>query len=99
LQVQPGPTQICQTAFDIAFARGLCQRPYCTFGHGPGFPKIPKPTSAKEELEKAVQLHDAVSLDRDAEESLVTIVEIFRNELVPRPSICDLGFETAPSMR
>lgn len=57
-------------------------------------PKIPKPSSKKEELEKALQLHDAMSLARDAEESLVTILKILRNELVPWPSIHDLGFET-----
>jgi hypothetical protein len=56
-------------------------------------PKIPKPTSSKEELEQALQLHDAMALARDAEESLVTILKIFRNELVPWPSIHDLGFE------
>lgn len=56
-------------------------------------PKIPKPTSIKEKLEKALQLHDAVSLARAAEESLVTILEILRNELVPWPTIRDLGFE------
>jgi hypothetical protein len=56
--------------------------------------KIPKPTSSKEELEKALQLHDAMSLARDAEESLVTILGILRNELVPWPSIHDLGLET-----
>jgi len=57
-------------------------------------PKIPKPTSKKEELEKALQLHDAMSLARDAEASLVTILETLRNELVPWPSIHDLEFET-----
>jgi hypothetical protein len=57
-------------------------------------PKIPKPTSKKEELEKALQLYDAISLVCDAEESLVTILEILRNKLVPWPSIHDLGFET-----
>jgi len=57
-------------------------------------PKIPKPTSRKEELEKALQLHDAMLLARDAEESLVTILEILRNELAPWPSIHDLGVET-----
>lgn len=56
-------------------------------------PKIPKPTSSKQELEKALQLHDAMSLARDAGESLVTILEILRDELVPWPSIHDLGFE------
>ena len=55
--------------------------------------KIPKPTSSKQELEKALQLHDAMSLARDAGESLVTILEILRDELVPWPSIHDLGFE------
>jgi hypothetical protein len=57
-------------------------------------PKIPKPTSSKEELEKALQLHDAMSLARDAEESLVTILEILPSELVSWPTIHDLGFET-----
>jgi hypothetical protein len=57
-------------------------------------PKIPKPSSKKEELEKALQLHDAMLLARDAEESLVTVLKILRNELVPWPSIRDLGFET-----
>lgn len=41
-----------------------------------------------------MQLHDAMSLARDAEETLVTILKILRNELVPWPSIHDLGFET-----
>ena len=56
-------------------------------------PKIPKPTSSKQELEKALQFHDAMSLARDAGESLVTILEILRDELVPWPSIHDLRFE------
>lgn len=34
-------------------------------------PKIPNLTSNREELEKALQLHDAMSVARDAEESLV----------------------------
>lgn len=56
--------------------------------------KIPKAHCSKEDLEQALQLHDAMSLARDAEESLVTILKILRNELVPWPSIHDLGFET-----
>jgi hypothetical protein len=57
-------------------------------------PKIPKPTSSKEELEKALQLHDAMLSAHHAEESLVTILEILRNELVPWPTIHDLAFES-----
>jgi hypothetical protein len=57
-------------------------------------PKIPKPGSGKDELKKALQLHEAMSLARDANQSLVTILEILRTELVPWPSIHDLGLET-----
>jgi hypothetical protein len=56
-------------------------------------PKTPKPTTGKEELERALQLHDAMSFARDAEASLVTILEILRNELVPWPTVHDLESE------
>jgi hypothetical protein len=57
-------------------------------------PRIPKPTSRKEELEKALQLHDAMLLARDGEGSLVTVLQVLGNELVPWPSIHDLESET-----
>lgn len=57
-------------------------------------PKMPQPTSRKEELGKALQLHDAMLFAQHAEESLVTILEILRNELVPWPTVRDLGSET-----